>query len=45
MGVIGDGSFRLTVGNVAKFPMPGRDPGGFVISASSASSAPFSAAV
>ena len=31
MGIIGWIIFGLTVGIVAKFLMPGRDPGGFVI--------------
>ena len=33
MGVIGWIIFGLVVGIVAKFLMPGRDPGGFVITA------------
>jgi uncharacterized membrane protein YeaQ/YmgE (transglycosylase-associated protein family) len=33
MGVIGWIVFGLVVGIVAKFLMPGRDPGGFVITA------------
>jgi uncharacterized membrane protein YeaQ/YmgE (transglycosylase-associated protein family) len=33
MGVIGWIIFGLVVGIVAKFVMPGRDPGGFVITA------------
>jgi uncharacterized membrane protein YeaQ/YmgE (transglycosylase-associated protein family) len=33
MGVIGWIFFGLVVGIVAKFLMPGRDPGGFVITA------------
>lgn len=33
MGVIGWIIFGLIVGIVAKFMMPGRDPGGFVITA------------
>jgi uncharacterized membrane protein YeaQ/YmgE (transglycosylase-associated protein family) len=33
MGVIGWIIFGLVVGVVAKFLMPGRDPGGFVITA------------
>jgi uncharacterized membrane protein YeaQ/YmgE (transglycosylase-associated protein family) len=33
MGVIGWIIFGLIVGIVAKFLMPGRDPGGFVVTA------------